>query len=106
MNRMNDLIRKLSDLRSQYNCFDESEREAYNTLSEAIQTLSAQQWTPCSEGLPKEEDDYLITDYSGGIKTIEVDSFMFYEDGTKDWFYSQNPIAWMPLPEPYKEGTR
>lgn len=39
---MNDLISKLSDLRSQYNCFDESERNAYDTLSEAIKALSAE----------------------------------------------------------------
>lgn len=37
-----DLISRLSDLRSQYNCFDESERDAYGTLSEAIKVPSAQ----------------------------------------------------------------
>lgn len=59
-------------------------------------------WIPVTERLPEEEGDYLITDDSGGIKTIEVDSFMFFEDGTKDWCYSQNAIAWMPLLKPYK----
>lgn len=39
---MSDLISKLSDLRSQYNCFDEHERDAYGTLSEAIKVLSEQ----------------------------------------------------------------
>lgn len=39
---MSDLISRLSDLRSQYNCFDVSERDAYGTLSEAIKVLSAQ----------------------------------------------------------------
>ena len=37
---MNDLIEKLSNLRSQFNCFDENERDAYHTLSEAIKVLS------------------------------------------------------------------
>lgn len=37
---MNDLIEKLSNLRSQFNCFDENEHEAYHTLSEAIKVLS------------------------------------------------------------------
>lgn len=36
---MSDLISRLSELRSQYNCFNESEREAYHTLSEAIEAL-------------------------------------------------------------------
>ena len=37
---MNDLIEKLSNLRSQFNCFAENEHEAYHTLSEAIKVLS------------------------------------------------------------------
>ena len=37
---MSDLISRLSELRSQYNCFDESERDAYHTLSEAIEALT------------------------------------------------------------------
>ena len=37
---MNDLIEKLSNLRSQFNCFNENERDEYNTLSEAIKVLS------------------------------------------------------------------
>lgn len=43
---MDDLISRLSELRSQYNCFDENEHGAYHTLSEAIEALnraSAQQ---------------------------------------------------------------
>ena len=35
-----DLISRLSELRCQYNCFDENERDAYHTLSEAIKVLS------------------------------------------------------------------
>lgn len=39
---MSDLISRLSELRSQYNCFEESERGAYHTLSEAIEALKEQ----------------------------------------------------------------
>ena len=39
---MTDLISRLSEIRSDYNCFDENERDAYHTLSEAIKVLSAQ----------------------------------------------------------------
>ena len=35
-----DLISRLSELLCQYNCFDESDRDAYHTLSEAIKALS------------------------------------------------------------------
>lgn len=37
---MSDLIEKLSNLRSQFNCFDENKYEAYRTLSEAIKVIS------------------------------------------------------------------
>ena len=39
---MSDLISRLSELRSQYSCFNESERGAYHTLSEAIEALQEQ----------------------------------------------------------------
>lgn len=39
---MNDLISRLSEIRSNYNCFDEKEEPYYRALSEAIQLVSAQ----------------------------------------------------------------
>lgn len=45
---MNDLIKKLSNLRSQFNCFNENERDAYHTLSEAIKVLS-ERLEPCED---------------------------------------------------------
>lgn len=37
---MDDLISRLSELRCRCNCFDENERDAYHTLSDAIKALS------------------------------------------------------------------
>lgn len=39
---MSDLIERLSKIRSQYNCFDESEEPYYRTLSEAIEAIRKQ----------------------------------------------------------------
>ena len=39
---MNDLISRLSEIRSQYNCFDEADEPYYRALSVAIKALSAQ----------------------------------------------------------------
>lgn len=39
---MDDLISRLSEIRSNYNCFDETEEPYYRALSEAIQLVSAQ----------------------------------------------------------------
>jgi len=49
-----DLICKLSELRSQYNCFDEHERDAYHSLSEAIKVLSERQ-EPCEDAVSRED---------------------------------------------------
>ena len=38
---MDDLINRLSEIRSEYNCFDENEESYYRALSEAIKILSA-----------------------------------------------------------------
>ena len=39
---MNDLISRLSEMRSDYNCMDENDEPYYRALSEAIQLASAQ----------------------------------------------------------------
>ena len=64
----------------------------------------AQKWIPVSERLPKDSADVLATD--GQLIFIA-----WYEDKERTGWYSvdkfYNPytpiLAWMPLPEPYKE---
>lgn len=90
---------------------------------------AAQQWIPCSERLPEEDTDVLIAyRYKEGEgdtthSYIEITSYgdMYFggnpvhESGTgnrvKHWrppfaYFVSNyeVIAWMPLPEPYREG--
>ena len=54
------------------------------------------QWIPVAEGLPEEDGRYLITGKRGTVYSLE------YED--KRWYGGIEPIAWMPLPTPYKGG--
>jgi len=72
-------------------------------------------WIPCSERLP-EEDDYKPFSYyeDGAIlfctKNGKV-GFGWYYESTKEWANEDDHtpgevIAWMPLPEPYKEGAQ
>ena len=56
-------------------------------------------WIPCSERLPEKNCRCLTTNTAWGA--FEVD-FNVWING--EWLYpNEKPIAWMPLPEPYKE---
>lgn len=63
-------------------------------------------WIPCSERLP-EEGLYVVTN-----KWHHID-FLYYQRG-RGWYHGNQQdiegkptiIAWMPLPEPYKEDDR
>lgn len=66
---------------------------------------NAQRWIPCSQRLP-EEGLYVVTN-----KWHHID-FLYYQRG-RGWYHGNQQdiegkptvIAWMPLPEPYKEGS-
>ena len=69
------------------------------------------EWIPCSERLPKMDKNrkYLVCGEKGGIYIAEfVCNDVHGESLGMYWWsakgrYCPNPIAWMPLPEPYKE---
>jgi hypothetical protein len=53
-------------------------------------------WIPCSERLPQDEQKVLVTTRSGNLIDVE-----FYHASA---FWKHYVIAWMPLPEPYRES--
>lgn len=67
-------------------------------------TIEAE-WIPVSERLPEDEGWYLVTDDSGGVLWLEVEHYD-PEFGLEPFCTIQNPVAWMPLPWPYKGGER
>ena len=79
-----------------------------------LMSLEPERWIPCSERLPEEDGQYLIT-----VKYVHVDGYddIYAEhgewtDGKWDMFCFghcgkvENIIAWMPLPEPYQAERR
>lgn len=57
------------------------------------------EWILVSERLPKEDNDYLIT-YKSYRESVVAKSWF----NTRYGFILDNVIAWMPLPQPYKEA--
>ena len=77
--------------------------EEYNQDS----TKKNQEWILCSERLPEEESNVLITTKAGNVMVgLYTKKYGF---GMKEGFictdcfmYLESVIAWQPLPEPYK----
>ena len=76
-------------------------KECGKILNETYQ----QKWIPVSERLPEDGSWSLFTDGKRvNIERYKADAFdHFFPKGK--YFVFEDVIAWMPLPEPYKEGT-
>lgn len=64
-----------------------------------------QRWIPCSERLPEESGRYLISAFDGVVRRTTVAP---YQPRYKAWAMTGRMaywkvVAWMPLPEPYRE---
>jgi hypothetical protein len=94
--------------------------ECHKAIDMAIASLKQQQWIPCTERLPEKDAHYLCTDkygfiddlgFSNDLYSVSHDDFRdkkgvrgFYEFCEEEGFCeSDDIVAWMPLPEPYKE---
>jgi len=71
-------------------------------------------WIPCSERLPKQNGIYIVTrTISDGFEYGNITDACYF-DGTNTWHddtrvnhsreYLTDVLAWMPLPECYREG--
>ena len=84
-----------------------SDFEQGEALDIAIKALASQRWIPCSE--EPQEGYYLITVRYGKNYYVDVANYECGEWSSYSDEYKQNPrehkiVAYMPLPQPYKEG--
>ena len=94
---------------------NEKERNAFDNAKQIVQEVAEEfatdtnvgtnGWIPCSERLPEEEADVLLSlrslDVYTGFRANAEGCFYIDGDGYVEY---ENVIAWMPLPEPYKES--
>jgi hypothetical protein len=62
----------------------------------AISALAEPQWIPCSERLPEERQEILATTTDNAWGDVVIIRTYYKE-------MHKSVIAWMPLPEPYRE---
>ena len=80
----------------------------YNAIAirDRIKALpSANQWIPCSERLPQHNIRVLVIDKNNEIDIAELVDYSDINEPDEWWSYEykvHDPIAWMPLPEPWK----
>ena len=85
------------------------------TISECVEPSEIPHWIPCSERLPEDNtvclvtvDQYYIPSYVNQVDVMIYDSgkWLFYnvDDIDTDKTCLIPIIAWMPLPECYREG--
>ena len=80
--------------------------EEHRQLADWLKELQRYQWIPCSERLPSERGEYLVSyipcywdEIRGDVK-VGVDTFRGKSAWAKKKF--QRVIAWMPLPKAYE----
>ena len=84
-----------------WDCRFVDQREAYEAYSRG--KTDSNKWTPCSEKLPEEGTEVLGTDDHGCIRHVVKDKSSLYEFATYEEMMHIDIVAWMPLPDPYKE---
>lgn len=62
---------------------------------------SEQRWIPCSERLPEEFGEYLVTKKAIGWNCEEYNSNDIAYFDNEGFHKADKVLAWMPLPEPY-----
>lgn len=87
------------------------EKEDYTDV--AIQALEQTRWIPCSERLPKENEYidsvskyYLVQNEYGDMLVARYAKRDYWEEIYHIGPMKDKIVAWMPLPEEYKENEK
>jgi len=85
-----------------------------DTIAQLEEKLAEREWIPCSERLPSERELVLISDnnyvypavfHPNGVYDGKTVWSEYYWTDLDTGIIQNQPDAWMPLPEPYREES-
>lgn len=118
----NELKKAIETVKAYLDMDSDVDSEYLNAQRTIIKALESQWWIPVSERLPQENGRYLVTrglnacgamwnrtyiiNYSDlmGLKSEKI--WWDGNVGKSDFKRIDDVIAWMPLPQPYREGDK
>ena len=100
---IDEALETLKDTRAGLYCATDGNPTIYaEALEMAIKALEQTRWIPCSERLPEDKQQILISiawdNEVYEVRQGDIDSINYFKH-----FKRITSIAWMPLPEPPKE---
>lgn len=98
-NKLSEAMEKLAEFEEKEKCGEWLDAIELAKIAIALQS---QKWIPCSERLPEDNTDVIVCFYSGIVTEMR-----YWENGNFQGIYeytTKSIVAWMPLPEPYREG--
>lgn len=109
---MNDVISRNAAITTAKNaytaCGDRSKEDYRDMLIACLEELPSaqpeQRWIPCSVRLPKQGQEVICQCRANIIKVLKLDADDDWYQDAEHCYMGGFVTAWMPLPEPYKEG--
>ena len=107
---MSDLISRqaaIDEIKAVYEWHDVVTEDRMIQHFKVLPSVQEQRWIPVTERLPEEDGVYIVT-YKIPHEGKDIESFgvgvKHFIGRLKMWSMNDlsTPIAWMPLPEPYK----
>ena len=77
----------------------------YTKYGKEVKFVKELHWIPCSERLPEEFGEYLVTKKAIGWNCEEYNSNDIAYFDNEGFHKADKVLAWMPLPKPYGGGS-